>query len=241
MNLFQKIAAAISPFYKHKLRRKEEGSIFHAIISSLPSEYNELKKQAEACYFWSFRDWILFPDFKFITTSFGGEEIFKWKKNQINYKLSGIQIYSTAANKFTTVEIIVINNLISGLRIENCTYHASELDLSKINTSNISRQIINVPKGDVDKFIDTLDENTKELIDLDSVFDIDFGNRTYFAFYDLEDGNYLAADKNHNVYSLVHDARPASKKLNLSIIQILSGIAAGTFDKEQHLNERYKS
>jgi hypothetical protein len=57
----------------------------------------------------------------------------------------------------------------------------------------------------------------------------------------LEDGNYLATDKKLNVYSLVHDARPMAKKLKHSLADILDDIATKTFDKEKHLEERYKN
>jgi hypothetical protein len=75
----------------------------------------------------------------------------------------------------------------------------------------------------------------------DDIFDIDFSNRTYYAFYDLEDGNYLATDKKLNVYSLVHDARPMAKKLKCSLADMLVDIEAKTFDKDKHLEERYKN
>lgn len=75
----------------------------------------------------------------------------------------------------------------------------------------------------------------------DDIFDVEFGNRTYYVFYDLEDGNYLATDKKLNVYSLVHDARPATKKLKCSLAEILTDIETKAFHKDKHLEERYKT
>jgi hypothetical protein len=56
----------------------------------------------------------------------------------------------------------------------------------------------------------------------------------------LEDGNYLAVDKNQNVYSLIHDAKPAATKIKYSLEEILVDIKAGRFDKDKHVDERYR-
>ena len=70
-------------------------------------------------------------------------------------------------------------------------------------------------------------------------FEIEFNGRVYYAFNDLEDGNYLAVNEKLEVYSLVHDAKPMVKKQNTSFDEILSDLQTNKFDKQQHLKDRY--
>jgi hypothetical protein len=56
----------------------------------------------------------------------------------------------------------------------------------------------------------------------------------------LGDGNYLAVDKNQNVYSLIHDAKPVVKKIKLTFGEILANISEGWFEKDKHIHERYR-
>jgi len=97
------------------------------------------------------------------------------------------------------------------------------------------------PPTAIDLFYDGLDTEIKQKLNPDDLSEIDFNNRIYYSFYDLEDGNYLAVDKNLKVYSLVHDAKPIAKGMKITFIDILSEIAENKFDKKQHLDERYRN
>ena len=136
---------------------------------------------------------------------------------------------------------MIHDNYLAGLRIENSNYEIEEFDLRRIESKNLQRTPVNYPPSEIDLFYERLGDNLKSRLNPDDIFDIDFGNRTYYAFYDLEDGNYLATDKKLNVYSLVHDAQPMAKKLEYSLTDILVDIEKKTFDKDKHLEERYKN
>ena len=99
---------------------------------------------------------------------------------------------------------------------------------------------VSFPPSDIEIFYEKLDLNLKNKLNPDDIFDIQFNHRTYYAFYDLEDGNYLATDKKLNVYSLVHDATPMAKKMKCSLADILADIETKKFDKEKHLENRLK-
>jgi hypothetical protein len=139
------------------------------------------------------------------------------------------------------VEFLINDNYLAGLKIDNSTYEIEEFDLNRIESKNLQRTPVDFPPSEIDLFYETLDDNVKSRLNPDDIFDIDFGNRTYYAFYDLEDGNYLATDKKLNVYSLVHDAKPMAKKLKYSLSDILGDIEKKTFDKDKHLEGRYKN
>ena len=75
-------------------------------------------------------------------------------------------------------------------------------------------------------------------MEYDKLEEIELNGRSYFSILDLEDGNCIAIDKKLNVYSLVHDAKPMSKKMKIDLEEFLNNI--NSFDSEKHLSERYK-
>ncbi|MBK6381821.1 MAG: hypothetical protein IPF72_20030 [Chitinophagaceae bacterium] len=85
--------------------------------------------------------------------------------------------------------------MVSGLKIENSHYQLSEFDLGKINNKSVTKSVFTFPPRDIDIFYESLDQEIKNKLNSDDLFDIDFNNRTFYSFLDLEDGNYLAVDK----------------------------------------------
>ena len=241
MNPIQRLIATVFPPYRHGLIEKEQGQILKAVVHSLPDEFETLKQQVKGFKFLGLSSWTLFPEFKFITTAFPGETVFQYKKRKKDYKVTGVQLFSKKYKTFVNAELLIHDNLLTGMRIDKSNYELSEFDISKVNGSNATKSPFDFPPSDIDKFIENLEPDIKGKLDLNEMFDIDFGNRTFFAFYDMEDGNYLAVDKDQKVYSLVHDARPMTKQMKSTFLEILLAIKEGRFDKDQHLDERYKN
>lgn len=241
MNILQKILGTFFPPYKHNVLRQEQANLFTAVISSLPENFNEIKEQTLSARLWGLDNWKLYPDFKFVSLSYGGDTVFKYKKRGQNFKISGLQIFSNLTKQFEDIEILIQDNLVSGLKIENSQYQLSEFDLDKINNKGVIKSAFTFAKSNIDIFYDSLDQEIKNKLNPDDLFDIDFNNRTFYSFCDLEDGNYLAVDKNLKVYSLVHDAKPMVTAIKITFSDILSEIANNKFDKEKHLEERYRN
>lgn len=241
MNIHQKILGTVFPPYKHSVLRQEQAKLFTAIISSLPEHFNGIKEQTLSARLWGLENWKLYPDFKFVSLSYGGDTVFKYKKRGQNFKISGLQIFSNLTRQFEDIEILIQDNLVSGLKIKNSQYQLSEFDIGKIKNKDATKSVFTFPPSDIDIFYDTLDQEIKNKLNPDDIFDIDFNNRTFYSFCDLEDGNYLAVDKNLKVYSLVHDAKPMVTGMKISFIDILSEIADNKFEKEKHLEERYRN
>lgn len=240
MNILQKIVGTFFPPYKHSVLRKEQTKLFTAVVSLLPEDFNEIKQQTLSARFWGLDNWTLYPDFKFVTLSYGGDTVFKYKKRGQNFKISGLQLYSNFTRQFEGIEILIHDNLVIGLKIEKSQYQLSEFDLGKFNNKGLTTSAFTFPPSDIDIFYDSLNQEIKNKLNPDDLFDIDFNNRTFYSFFDLEDGNYLAVDKNLKVYSLVHDARPMVKGIKISFSDILSEIANNKFDKGKHLEERHR-
>jgi len=241
MTVLQKILGAISPKYKTDLTLKEQEKLFKAIINVLPDYLTDIKSQPEENNFWGFKKWSLHPDFKYVEITYPGENYIKFKKRGKNNKISGLKIFSKSNNKFEDIEILLWDNLLWAIKISNSNYELSEFDLSSIKSINFSINSFEFPARKVDLFYDQLDHDIRQLLDYNNVFDTDFDGKTYYEFYDLEDGNYLAVDENLDVYSFVYGADPVILKMKISFIDILKEISNNQFNKELHLDERYKS
>lgn len=241
MNILQKTLGSVFPPYRFKIIRKEQEKLFNAIINALPDIVSEIKLQTQNGTFWGFGDWKLHPDFKFITMSYGGENYYKYKKRGKNFKLSGLEIFSKLNNQPEEIEILIWDNLIWALKINNSNYEMQEFDLSTIQNINFKVTDFKFPANEVDLFYDKLENDIKDKLHYNDLFDIDFNGKTFYAFYNLEDGNYLAVDKKLIVYSLVHDAKPMVSKMKITFKEILEKIANDQFDKSAHLDKRYKN
>lgn len=240
MNLIDKIFGMLFPPYQFKITRKEQKMILRAVIDSLPKDFDEFKFQISTLTFHGLSDWSLIPDYKFVYFSYPENTLNDYKKRGINYKISGIEIFSKKTKEYEHIEILVNDNLLSGFRISNSDYSLYELDLKKINAKNAVKSNFDFPPNEIDLFYDSLDCKIKSMLNPEEIFEIDYNNKTFYAFYDLENGNYLAIDKNQSVYSLIHDAKPAITKIKCSFEDILVDVIAGKFDKDKHMVERFR-
>ena len=134
MNLIDKIFCKIFPPCRFKIIRREQNLILRAVIDSLPVNFNDFKSQIQSLTFHGITDWNLFPDYKFVYFSYPGNTINEYKKRGQNHKISGIQIFSNKTKKYESIEILVNDNLLSGLKISNSDYFLDEFDLKKINS-----------------------------------------------------------------------------------------------------------
>ncbi|TDP03309.1 hypothetical protein [Flavobacterium sp. 245] len=241
MNILQKTLGTIFPPYKFSIIIKEQRSFFNAIIDKLPESLSEIKIQTKSGTLLGLDNWELHPDFKFVTMSYGGEKYYEYKKRGKNFKISGLRIFSKHNNNFEDIELLIWDNLVSGLKIKNSNYQLKEFDLSTIDNINFTIADFEFPPNDVDLFYNKLEKAIKEKLDYNELFDIDFNGRTFYAFYNLEDGNYLAVDKKLIVYSLVHDAKPMVSKMKTTFKEILEEISNNRFDKNKHLDNRYSN
>ena len=240
MNFLQKTRATIFPKYKKRLLVKEHLNLLASIASVMPDEFQEIKFQLLSGDILGLISAPINPDFKSILVSYS-EEISKFKKRGQNFKISGLKVYSNRNKSFEKIELLVRDNLVAGLKISNSKYELGEFELTQIVSENVTKSDYFFPPSDIDTLYDALDPTIKVLLNPNEFIDIEFNNKTYYSFYDMEDGNYLVVDRKLNVYSLIHDATPMVSKMKISFFEILSEINENRFDKEEHFNKRYKN
>ena len=111
MNILQKILGSVFPPYKFKTIRQEQGKLLTAIVTALPSEFAELKNQILSTSLYGLDKWTLYPDFKFVSLGFTGDTLFRFKKRDQNFKISGLQIFSKRSKKYENIELLIQDHL----------------------------------------------------------------------------------------------------------------------------------
>ena len=158
----------------------------------------------------------------------------------IHFDLVDIQVYCKSTDRFEVFEITIRNNFCSLWKCTKVDFEPSEFDVNQIDCSSLRKVEVVVPPSPVELLIATLPTDSQALIDLADLEEIEYNNRTYYAFFDLENGNWLAFDKKGSVYSIVHDAKLAVTKMKVSLPEILAQIAEQRFDVDAHFEQRYK-
>lgn len=243
MNILQKTLAAIFPKRKSAFTLKNQEKLFKTIISALPNELSDVKIQAENTYFHGFKNWSLYPDFKYTEITYPEDDYFKYKKRGRNFKISGLSIFSKVNQRTEEIEILLWDNLIWALKINHSKYELDEFDLASVKGKNAVVTNFEFPARKVDIFYDNLNDEIKEKLNYNDIFDEEYDGKIFYSFYGLEDGNSLAVDEELNVYSIVFDTANDNmiSKMETSFLQILDDIAAKRFDEKSHLEERYKN
>lgn len=237
--LLQRLFSYVWPPYKFELRRGEQRRFISALLDSLPSQFDYLREQFKVAKFWGIGDWPTKPDFRFITQFFPPNTINDFTVRGRNLCIKGLRVYSNRSGRFEDIDLILRNGLLIGLCVSNGNYDFAGFDLTRIENTGVRGEPFEFGPDEIEIFYESLDPEIKRLLKLEDMFDVQPNNRTYYVFYDLEDGNYLATDRMQKVYSLVHDARPIVRRMNKSLLEILKDIESGDFDNEKHLEQRY--
>ncbi len=129
-----------------------------------------------------------------------------FKKNERNYKLSGIKLFNVATHQYLKYSIYVSFGIINGYSIEGPKNR--KLDITEINVSNFVKvymdPIIN------SRISDILSPTEKKSLNPSQVYSVEVNNREYFHIKDLEDGDFIGFDLEKKVYKVTHDPMKAT-------------------------------
>lgn len=239
--MYRKILSSIWPPFRHELRREELQVFILRLISHLPDEFYFLREQYKVAKVFGLQNWILYPGYMFVSNAYPGNYIKKNKHSKENLRIYGMQIFSFESKKNENIELLVQRGELVGIKISNGEYEPSEFDLDRIDLSALESEPFFFEPDEIEIFLESLDSEIRKRLKEDEIFDIEVDGCDYFAFYDLDDGNYLATDKKQRVFSLVHGARPTIKRLNPSFLEILIELENNDFNTEKHLDERYSN
>ena len=239
MNLLKKLFAPIWPPFNRELKCIEIQQMLAAFAENLPQEFHFVQEQLKVARVWGLDPWEQQPGFRFVTLFFPRLTLKDFEKRGKNFEIYGLKVFSKTTGAFEDISLLINNRILRGVKIANSGYWPREFDLSKIDSSEVRSDTFVFPPDEIELFYQALDPEVQKRLKLEEMFDVQPNKKTYYVFYDLEDGNVLATDKQQRVFSLVHDATPMVKRMKQSLSEILFDIDNRTFDAEKHLEERY--
>ena len=130
------------------------------------------------------------------------------------FNLTGISVLNKKENLYQPIELYYQSDGLTKIQIEKPEHFHKTFDLNQIQKNEIKLELLKMENPDrktAEKILKSLTKNQVELLELDYTFEIEFDDKLFYTILDMEDGNYIAVDKNGKVYRLNHDHKEMVK------------------------------
>jgi len=158
-------------------------------------------------------------------------------KHRKNIKIEGIEIIDKQSGNYIPIKIHVYGNLIQHIFLQINNRISKEFDLESIRIDKLTTEILTTENPDKEtllKILKNLDKDKLKRIEFEDTFEIDLDNKFYYTVFDMEDGNYIAVDKQGKVYRLIHDHENPAKKIFDSLDLLLDSFSDDKKDLEKY-------
>ncbi len=148
-------------------------------------------------------------------TSENQDQYFDIKDLRIKWKSSGEYLY---------FDIRVFDNVIGQIDLQFVDNLSDDYDFDEIRIEEIKTKFLEINggvKNEVIQIIGNLENSQINKLELDYSFEIELGDDIFYTIIDMEDGNYIAINKNSKVYRLYHDHIEQSLKIADSVSELL--------------------
>lgn len=122
-------------------------------------------------------------------------------KNEEFFRLSGIMVRDMNTNRQLELQIFVSSGLIMGYALPD--HEKVKLDLESVDVSRILRQKLG--EDDYLEIKALFDKEEMKLINPSEVYEIELQEKRLYHLFDLQDGDFIAVDKNKKFYRVTHD------------------------------------
>lgn len=175
----------------------------------------------------------------YVAFKFNASVLSKYQKiNEPEYIISGIRVFDKKSNSYLNYSIYVYSGVISGYSFN--TKNKVQIDLSKIDISKFDKESsvhftgIEVVKS----FFKEVEETLLDKLDLNNVLEIEINEGNFYTIKDLEDGNYIAIDKNGKVFGLIHDPYEI-EMLYKNTELFIKDLSSGKFDIQKYYDTKF--
>ena len=150
-----------------------------------------------------------------------------------NFKIEGIEIIDKQSGQYIPIKVQVYGNLIQHIYLQINKGISKEYDLESIRINKLTTEILKTENPDEEilrKILKSLPKDKLEQIEIADTFEIELDNKFYYTVFDMEDGNYIAVNKQGKVYRLIHDHEIPAKKIFDSLDMLLESFS---YDKKE--------
>ena len=146
------------------------------------------------------------------------EQILRAQKS--NFDLYGLKVFNKKRKEYEDITLFFSDNLLTLIEIENPTKFHNTYDYNKLQIGVLKIKPIYFENLDTKIARDILKNVSKDKLihlDLEDAIEIECNKNLYYTILDLENGNYIAVDKNEKVYRLHHEHIEKVKKISNNI------------------------
>ncbi len=130
------------------------------------------------------------------------------REHKKSFNLYGISVFNYNENCYKPITLYYLYDRLTRVNLENPEYFHRDFDLNKIKLSEVKLEYLKIENPDqkvAQRALKNLTREQIELLELDDTFEIEVDQKLFYTILDLEDGNYIAVDKNGKIYRLNHD------------------------------------
>ena len=203
--------------FKRKTSAKDIALLELKITELISQEFPQIKE-----YLWKGKLTIYFSNFSILLERQSyvlkeGEVVKRRKPNF--FELSGVYAVEKKTQELKEVRLIYQSNALREIKVERPGTFYKDFDLNTITKKDLQVKNIEIQNPDVEivtKILVALNDEQKELLELQDTFEIEIDEKLYYTILDMEDGNYIAIDKKGKVYRLIHDHEEIVKQIAIN-------------------------
>lgn len=132
------------------------------------------------------------------------------------FNLVGVSVLEKKTKKYTPIKLGYLHDALNVIEIESPKQFHRIYDLNNTKIGRIEIKHIkleNPEKAIVLKILNEIENEKLRFLDLENTFEIQIDKQLFFTIIDMEDGNYIAIDKEKKIYLLNHDQKIKVKKI----------------------------
>ncbi|WP_140509294.1 hypothetical protein [Flavobacterium pectinovorum] len=178
------------------------------IAELLNNEFPEFKKVIEISNL-SGIHFTVKPQGIYLNRSYSPKVFEEIRRNHnTSFHLNGILVFEKKSKKHIPLKLHYFHNSLTSINIDDPKNFHRNFDLNNIKIEEIEIGYLKIQNSDKEIVLKVLKNSNEEklnLLDVENAFEIEIDEKLFYTILDMEDGNYIAVDKQGKVYRLNHD------------------------------------
>ncbi|WP_417369462.1 hypothetical protein [Flavobacterium beibuense] len=176
------------------------------------------------------------PGYK--TISYHPDVVHKYEiRNEEISVIEGVKVFDLKSSRFIDLEIYIMSGMVSGYVLHTNT-KKTEIDSTKIDVSNVKKvKIGNKDTEALQNILGNIPNEISSMLDIQNTFEIETSKGDLYTIKDLENGNYIAIDKNSVIYGLIHNPYEVEELFN-NKETFFDALKSGVFNFTDYINNK---